>query len=236
MPGVGGRRRDLRRPARRGQPGGARADRGSGIVPGNRVLLRGPNNPWLVACWSAWSRRERSRSPRCRCCGPASSRPSARSPSRPGPVRPAVHLGSHGGPARPAGRAVRRRPPGDLTSRGRPEAGRLRLRGDGRRRRGHDRVHLGDDRQAQGDHALPPRRAGHRRHVLRRVLRPAADDVFTGTPPLAFTYGLGGLVVFPLRAGASTLLVEKAAPDELAAQMPRGASRCASPRRPVTGR
>jgi 2-aminobenzoate-CoA ligase len=49
-----------------------------------------------------------------------------------------------------------------------------------------------------------------------RVLHPTADDVFTGTPPLAFTFGLGGLVVFPLRAGASTLLVEKASPDELA--------------------
>jgi 2-aminobenzoate-CoA ligase len=50
----------------------------------------------------------------------------------------------------------------------------------------------------------------------RRVLRPSADDVFTGTPPLAFTFGLGGLVVFPLRAGASTLLLEKAAPEEFA--------------------
>ena len=48
------------------------------------------------------------------------------------------------------------------------------------------------------------------------VLRPNAEDVFTGTPPLAFTFGLGGLLVFPLRVGASTLLIEKASPDELA--------------------
>jgi 2-aminobenzoate-CoA ligase len=48
------------------------------------------------------------------------------------------------------------------------------------------------------------------------VLRPTQDDVFTGTPPLAFTFGLGGLVVFPLRVGASTLLIEKATPDQLA--------------------
>jgi len=48
------------------------------------------------------------------------------------------------------------------------------------------------------------------------VLRPTPDDVFTGTPPLAFTFGLGGLVVFPLRVGASTLLIEKATPGELA--------------------
>jgi 2-aminobenzoate-CoA ligase len=47
------------------------------------------------------------------------------------------------------------------------------------------------------------------------LLRPEPDDVFIGTPPLAFTFGLGGLVLFPLRVGASTLLVEKAGPAEL---------------------
>jgi 2-aminobenzoate-CoA ligase len=51
------------------------------------------------------------------------------------------------------------------------------------------------------------------------VLRPEPDDVFTGTPPLAFTFGLGGLVVFPLRVGASTLLLERATPDQLAAHI-----------------
>src|SRR5699024_6940998 len=35
-------------------------------------------------------------------------------------------------------------------------------------------------------------------------------------PPLGFTFGLGGLVVFPLRVGASTILVEKASPLQLA--------------------
>jgi 2-aminobenzoate-CoA ligase len=50
----------------------------------------------------------------------------------------------------------------------------------------------------------------------RHVLRPSADDVFTGTPPYAFTYGLGGVLLFPLHAGASTVLVEKATPPELA--------------------
>ncbi|HEX3220955.1 MAG TPA: AMP-binding protein [Nocardioides sp.] len=50
----------------------------------------------------------------------------------------------------------------------------------------------------------------------RRVLQPSSDDVFTGTPPYAFTFGLGGVLLFPLHAGASTLLVEKATPVELA--------------------
>jgi 2-aminobenzoate-CoA ligase len=45
--------------------------------------------------------------------------------------------------------------------------------------------------------------------------RPAPDDVFVGTPPLAFTYGLGGALLFPLRAGASTVLIEKPSPDVL---------------------
>ncbi|HCI80127.1 MAG TPA: 2-aminobenzoate-CoA ligase, partial [Ktedonobacter sp.] len=42
-----------------------------------------------------------------------------------------------------------------------------------------------------------------------------ADDVCIGTPPLAFTYGLGGELLFPLRVGASTVLLEKPSPDNL---------------------
>ena len=51
----------------------------------------------------------------------------------------------------------------------------------------------------------------------RHIVRIGPDDVVTGTPPLAFTFGLGGLLVFPMRAGASTLLLERATPEELAA-------------------
>ena len=47
------------------------------------------------------------------------------------------------------------------------------------------------------------------------VLRPTADDVFIGSPPLAFTFGLGGLLLFPMSVGASTVLVEKASPADL---------------------
>ena len=49
----------------------------------------------------------------------------------------------------------------------------------------------------------------------RHVLRPSVDDVFCGTPPLAFTFGLGGLLCFPLRVGASTVLIEKLTPETL---------------------
>jgi 2-aminobenzoate-CoA ligase len=47
------------------------------------------------------------------------------------------------------------------------------------------------------------------------VLKAEPDDVFCGSPPLAFTYGLGGLLLFPLRIGASTVLLEQASPPQL---------------------
>ena len=47
------------------------------------------------------------------------------------------------------------------------------------------------------------------------VLKPRADDVFIGSPPLAFTFGLGGLVLFPMSVGASMVLLEKASPQQL---------------------
>ncbi len=49
------------------------------------------------------------------------------------------------------------------------------------------------------------------------VLRATPDDVFIGSPPLAFTFGLGGLLLFPLSIGACTVLLEKASPDVLPA-------------------
>lgn len=49
----------------------------------------------------------------------------------------------------------------------------------------------------------------------RYVLRPEPDDLFCGSPPLAFTFGLGGLLLFPMRVGAAGLLLPKAPPSEL---------------------
>jgi 2-aminobenzoate-CoA ligase len=49
----------------------------------------------------------------------------------------------------------------------------------------------------------------------RHVLCADPADRFIGSPPLAFTFGLGGLVLFPLRIGASTVLLEKTTPDDL---------------------
>jgi 2-aminobenzoate-CoA ligase len=55
----------------------------------------------------------------------------------------------------------------------------------------------------------------------RHVLRAEASDRFIGSPPIAFTFGLGGLVLFPLRVGAATILPDKATPDDLLAAMAR---------------
>ena len=48
-----------------------------------------------------------------------------------------------------------------------------------------------------------------------RVLQATQDDVFCGSPPLSFTYGLGALLLFPLHARAASLLLEQSAPPQL---------------------
>ena len=59
------------------------------------------------------------------------------------------------------------------------------------------------------------------------VLRPREDDVFIGSPPLAFTFGLGGLVLFPMQVGACAVLLEKPA------RPPPVPTRCRMTLRPV---
>ncbi|KZZ68087.1 AMP-binding protein, partial [Sulfitobacter sp. HI0129] len=49
----------------------------------------------------------------------------------------------------------------------------------------------------------------------REVLQVVPEDVFVGSPPLAFTFGLGGLAVFPLRFGAAATLLETASPPNM---------------------
>ncbi|KAA0701266.1 2-aminobenzoate-CoA ligase [Neorhizobium sp. P12A] len=49
----------------------------------------------------------------------------------------------------------------------------------------------------------------------KEVLAVTPDDVFVGSPPIAFTFGLGGLVIFPLRFGASAALLETASPQNM---------------------
>ena len=49
----------------------------------------------------------------------------------------------------------------------------------------------------------------------KEVLNVQPDDVFIGSPPLAFTFGLGGLAIFPLRFGATATLLENASPPNI---------------------
>ena len=49
----------------------------------------------------------------------------------------------------------------------------------------------------------------------REVLDVQPDDIFIGSPPLAFTFGLGGLAIFPLRFGAAATLLEQATPPNM---------------------
>jgi 2-aminobenzoate-CoA ligase len=49
----------------------------------------------------------------------------------------------------------------------------------------------------------------------KEFLNVTPDDVFVGSPPLAFTFGLGGLAIFPLRFGATATLLENASPPEM---------------------
>ncbi|MCG2611668.1 AMP-binding protein [Flavobacterium sp. SM15] len=73
-----------------------------------------------------------------------------------------------------------------------------------------------------GTTGLPKMTAHYHKDVLniceafpQYSLQPTKDDVFTGSPPLGFTFGLGGLVLFPIYFGASTFLIEKPTPDLL---------------------
>ncbi len=49
----------------------------------------------------------------------------------------------------------------------------------------------------------------------KEILKITPDDVFVGSPPLAFTFGLGGLAIFPLRFGAAATLLEAATPPKM---------------------
>ena len=200
-----------------------------GLVPGNRVLLRGPNNPWLVACWFGVLRAG----------GVAVATMSL---LRAGELATICEIGqvtlalcdsrftaALADAAVPGMRTVTYggSEPDDLTqlaSRKAAWAAAVPTAADdvamiaftsGTTGRPKATMHFHRDVLATAD------------TYSAHVLKPRPDDVFTGTPPLAFTFGLGGAVIFPLRAGASVLLLEKATPAELAEQIAaRGVTVC----------
>jgi 2-aminobenzoate-CoA ligase len=188
-----------------------------GIVPGNRVLLRGPNNPWLVAAWFAVLKAG---------AVAVSTMPLLR----------AGELSTIHEIAQISASICDHRFLADLEASsidtpvlayGGTDADDLVQRAAGRPDTFSAVDTAADDVAllafTSGTTGRPKATMHFHRDVLaiadtfsRHLLEPTPDDVFTGTPPIAFTFGLGGAVVFPLRVGASTLLIEKAGPAELA--------------------
>jgi 2-aminobenzoate-CoA ligase len=188
------------------------------VVPGTRVLLRGPNNPLLVACWFGVLRAGAVvvctmpllRAGELTTIAEISACELALCDHRflddlHTAALPEMRIISYGGADED-----------DLTSLSQ------------RQSKEFEPVDTAVDDVAllaftSGTTGRPKATMHFHRDVLanadtfsKHVLKPTPDDVFTGTPPLAFTFGLGGLVVFPLRVGASSLLIEKASPDQLA--------------------
>ena len=189
-----------------------------GIVPGNRVLLRGPNNPWLAACWLAVLKAG---------AVAVTTMPLLRAGELTTVAEIAqVDLALCDWRFEEDLRAADLRG-APIVSYGGPEASDLTQRAAAAPD-GFAAVPTAADDVAllaftSGTTGRPKATMHFHRDVLaiadtfsRHVVRPVAGDLFTGTPPLAFTFGLGGLLVFPLRAGAATLLIEKASPEDLA--------------------
>jgi 2-aminobenzoate-CoA ligase len=192
-----------------------------GLQPGNRVLVRAPNNPWLVAIWlgileaggvvvltmpllrpsELVTTIELTR-PQLAICDHRFLDDLETATSQAQTGLTVVPYGGDG--------------PDDLVSRARSEPPRF------------DAVQTAADDVAllaltSGTTGRPKVTMHFHRDVLaiadtfsRYVLRPEPLDLFTTTAPFAFTFGLGAGLVFPLHAGAATLLIERATPDELA--------------------
>ncbi|ASN53712.1 AMP-binding protein [Sinomonas sp. R1AF57] len=197
-----------------------------GLVPGNRVLLRSPNNPWTVAAWLGVLKAggvvvttmHALRAPEI-----------AQILER---TTPTVALVDHrfaedldaavtglGAPAavvRPTVVRYGGEGPDDLTARASAKSGTF----DAVQTAADDVALLGP---TSGSTGVPKVTMHFHRDILanadtfaRHVLQPRQDDVFACSAPFAFTFGLGSLVVFPLRFGASALLTERTTPVQLA--------------------
>jgi 2-aminobenzoate-CoA ligase len=200
-----------------------------GVVPGNRVLLRGPNNPWLVACWFGVLRAG----------GVAVATMSQLRAGELTTICEIAQVSLALCDSRFTGALAEADVPGmRIVTYGADDPGDLTRLASGKPA-GAAAVPTAADDVAliaftSGTTGRPKATMHFHRDLLatadtysEHVLKPRPDDVFTGTPPLAFTFGLGGAVIFPLRAGAAVLLLEKATPAELADQIAaRGVTVC----------
>src|SRR6516162_4563259 len=192
-----------------------------GIVPGNRVLLRGPNSPMMVAAYFAVIKAG---------AVVVATMPLLRAKEIAFPLTKAeirlalcdIRLADEMEKARPMAPALGRIV---YWGSGTPESLEAMMKKDG-----YERFQACDTASddvcliafTSGTTGVPKGTMHFHRDMLaicdtfgKYVLRADRNDRFIGSPPIAFTFGLGGLVLFPLRAGAATVLLEKAAPDDL---------------------
>ncbi|UUW87248.1 AMP-binding protein [Pimelobacter simplex] len=189
-----------------------------GLRSGNRVLLRAPNNPWTVATWLGVLKAggipvTTFAALRAREIAPLVER-----------TRPVLALVDH----RYADDVVAAAPDLALVPVGGPTADDLVARAARQSTDDPGAVATAADDVAlfcptSGSTGVPKVTTHFHRDLLsidhtfgRHVLQLRPDDVVACSAPFAFTFGLGMLVVFPLRAGACALLTEAATPLELA--------------------
>jgi 2-aminobenzoate-CoA ligase len=196
-----------------------------GVVPGNRVLLRAPNTPMLAACWFAVLKagavvvatmpllrpreltymadkaRIKLALTDSRVAADCERAMSSDAGGRPRAGARVVHFNSTDPEGLEA--MMRRKPPSFDNCDTSAEDTALIAFTSGTTGRAKGTMHSHRDVLAITD------------CFARYILKPDSSDIFCGSPPLAFTYALGGLLLFPMRFGASTLMLEQASPANL---------------------
>jgi 2-aminobenzoate-CoA ligase len=192
-----------------------------GVVPGNRVLLRGPNSPMMVAAYFAVIKAG---------AVVVATMPLLRAKEIAFPLTKAeirlalcdIRLADEMEKARPLAPGLER-----IVYWGSGAADSLEAM---MKKDGYERFAACDTASddvcliafTSGTTGVPKGTMHFHRDMLaicdtfgKYVLRAGRDDRFIGSPPIAFTFGLGGLVLFPLRVGAATILLERASAEDL---------------------
>ncbi|MGB7541171.1 MAG: AMP-binding protein [Burkholderiales bacterium] len=191
-----------------------------GLVPGSRVLLRGPNNPMMAACWFAVIKAG---------CIAVTTMPLLRARE----LKPIIDKAQIGA----ALCDIRLKEELEIARSQCPTLKQVLYFNDPRRGALEDLLEFHPEDFSNVDTAADdvcmiaftsgttgqPKAALHfHRDVMtvcecfpRSCLKPGKDDIFCGTPPLAFTFGLGGMLCFPVRYGASTALIERLTPESM---------------------